>query len=1556
MKYMHWINQHLLICLLKVAALVPLSGTPIDLSVGTAAQSSTLNNFVASLAIDGVSNFTHTIRTDDDPTWQVLLPQDHVFGEITLVNRSTGAQRLRDITVQVLDFSGNVNSDFDGGTVVFSSELLNPNNELNSPSQLVVDAGGVVGNMIRVIRTPESPQDNDARALSLNEVLAEEPPQIVSFAPSAPAITPGDPFELIWEIGSSVSAVTIDNGVGDVFSATVNGEGSVTIDPGPLTTTSYEMTTMGLSGSATATIQLLVVDEPLIYSFTADTIFSQPGATVQLDWSVGGNATVLTLDGSDVSGTTGMTVAPLEDTVYQLEASNANGVVTRTVVVRVIEDGVPIISEFLASNNNGLTDEEGNSSDWIEIYNPSSVPASLAGYYLTDDATVLTQWQFPDVTIGPGEYLIVFASGEDRVDPAGTLHTNFSLSSNGEYLALVRSELSGLTVVDEFAPSFPEQEEDISYGLDWSSNEIGFFLTPTPGAMNGSIVIGFVEDTGFSFDRGFYVDPVQVEISTQTTGAQIRYTLDGSTPTALTGLVYVAGTPITISQTTVLRAAAFKDNFAPTNVDTHTYIFKADVIASPVMDTGITQDPTYAPLMDAALSAIPTVSLTFANDLGRDEQETSIEFINFEDGDTQVDAGIERFGGLVTNFPKRSARINFRRIYGPGRLNFDLFENHDWPSFQPAERYDAIELRAGNHDMAQRGAYLSNRYADDALLDMGQIAPHGRFVHVYINGVYWGQYHLRERWNDSMASEYFGGEAEDYEAVDANDGFIEDLEVYDGPGDFWAETESLAAGPNPFTNARSHVDIIDHIDFMLLYVNGRCESEFRAFGSRSQQVPFKFYLKDADGYLRSPTHDVLDDGPLDLVRELQDEGNPEYRILLADRIHKHFFNDGALTGSQGILRLQDRVTETQLSIIAECARWGFRTPQSWTDFQNNLISNQLPGQVQTLIDRFRMAEMYPDQEAPFYSQHGGVVTGSGPTISISDGSLQIYFLFGARDTDDDPYRNSLDPRLPGGGINPAATVLTFDGSGSIPTTFVQSGDAWSFLDDGSNQGTAWRGAGFVESSAWQSGPSQLGYGDGDEATVVGFVDVDPGEPGVQRNVTTYFRKSDVDIPDPSLFEDFTMTFIYDDAIAIYVNGVEVARENLSANALYDEFSNSVVVNNAFGTVQIPSSLFVSGNNTIAAEVHQRSFTSSDLSFSLSLTGNLPGGVGNSNVSEPISINTSGWLLSRTYNPSTGEWSALNEAFFAPDPVAASAANLVVSEINYNPNDPETAAELAIATDADEFEFIEIKNVSLLPVDLSGVRFSDGVDFTFGNNNVLGAGERLVLVRNISAFEERYASQVAGVIYGVDSIGQSEYSGGLSNGGEQIVLEDAQGGIIHDFTYDDDSPWPTAPDGPGFSLALINPFLPVPDHSIPTNWAASAILGGTPGLPGGVGFAGDPNADQDGDGINALLEYALGSSDFVRGDGTLSIGFDFYEVGGQVDEYLTISYVRNEHTQNALSVIPRIGEDLVSWSGVPELVLVSETDNSDGTVSVVYRSAVPVGQRPSGREFIQILVE
>ena len=165
------------------------------------------------------------------------------------------------------------------------------------------------------------------------------------------------------------------------------------------------------------------------------------------------------------------------------------------------------ITEFLASNDDTLEDFEGDSSDWIEVYNPSSSSVSLEGLYLTDDNDELTKWQFPaGASIGGGSYLVVFASDKDTLAPNGELHTNFKISTDGEYLGLVAAD--GLTVIDEYSPEFPAQTKDVSYGLTMTSSvetlvaegATAWAWAPTSGVHDATwTAVGF-DDAAFNIE------------------------------------------------------------------------------------------------------------------------------------------------------------------------------------------------------------------------------------------------------------------------------------------------------------------------------------------------------------------------------------------------------------------------------------------------------------------------------------------------------------------------------------------------------------------------------------------------------------------------------------------------------------------------------------------------------------------------------------------------------------------------------------------------------------------------------------------------------------------------------------------------------------------------------------------------------------------------------------------------------------------------------------------------------------------------------------------------
>ena len=242
----------------------------------------------------------------------------------------------------------------------------------------------------------------------------------------------------------------------------------------------------------------------------------------------------------------------------------------------------PVISEFMASNTTTLADDDGAFSDWIELYNPDPTPVNLNGWFLTDHATDKKKWTLPAVTLAPQAYLVVFASGKDRRDPAKALHTSFSLNADGEYLALVRPD--GVTATTEFAPTYPAQKTDIAYGsalvAAGSPALVASLQTPTPRAPNSAArILEPTETVKFSRAPGPFSTAFTLELSGAGTGQSIRYVLAppstaGAATPALTATSLPYTGPLTITTSVVIRAAVFAANDAAQGRSTSAHFVK----------------------------------------------------------------------------------------------------------------------------------------------------------------------------------------------------------------------------------------------------------------------------------------------------------------------------------------------------------------------------------------------------------------------------------------------------------------------------------------------------------------------------------------------------------------------------------------------------------------------------------------------------------------------------------------------------------------------------------------------------------------------------------------------------------------------------------------------------------------------------------------------------------------------------------------------------------------------------------------------------------------------
>lgn len=319
-----------------------------------------------------------------------------------------------------------------------------------------------------------------------------------------------------------------------------------------------------------------------------------------------------------------------------------------------------------------------------------------------------------------------------------------------------------------------------------------------------------VADTKFSHNRGFYSTPFQLEITTLTPGATIRYTLDGSAPSESFGDIY--SSPIPISKTSIIRAMAYKQGMAPTNVDAQSYLFLDEFVDQSSLPEGFPErwysaggdyvaakydmNPAYPDspqIIKNAITALPGVSVIMdAEDIfgadgiynngGRDnnsqwEKPCSIEFIYPDDESAgfQVNCGIQPRSHPARDARKRGFRFDFKAIYGPTKLRKNIFKGATEIAAPAVKEFDSIILRSGYMENYTGQIYdpTQNIYFRDIMTRDAQIATsgygaHNLFVNLFLNGLYWGVYDLTEAIDEDFLADYFSGNKSEWFIVKSN--------------------------------------------------------------------------------------------------------------------------------------------------------------------------------------------------------------------------------------------------------------------------------------------------------------------------------------------------------------------------------------------------------------------------------------------------------------------------------------------------------------------------------------------------------------------------------------------------------------------------------------------------------------------------------------------------------------------------------------------------------------------------------------------------------------------
>ncbi len=733
-----------------------------------------------------------------------------------------------------------------------------------------------------------------------------------------------------------------------------------------------------------------------------------------------------------------------------------------------------------AEEGNDLeVDTPDSEGDWIELHNQGIEAVDLGGWSLTDDKEDHRKWVFPAGTSIPaGGYCIVMATGFDTgpVNKTTYLHTNFKLSSGGEYLGLY--DPYG-TPRSELAPQYPPQYVFYAY----ARNDAGQFVyvdRATPGAANsGTAYLGITASPIFSSMGGLYDSAVTLQLSSPDGTATIRYTTDGSEPTETTGTVY--GTPLTLSATTVLRARCFKPGNIPSATLTQSYLLFQSAARKSIPALSLAGDQALA---FYGTNGIPTLAngegimaikggsyvgdqWTGAGDpsafnipflRGRAvEKSVSFEYYPTNGSPVYTDLGIRIAGSPYTRprYRLRSSATSMFAANANDKPSFNLFLRSDlgessleYPFFPGSKmtHFEDLRVRAGHNDMTN--PYIRDELTRRIFKGTGQVSALGVFASLYINGVWKGYYNFCERVRAAfMQQSYNSTEGWDVQQVNV---FASGDPIHWNAMITYFRTNTLS-NVNAYLGVHTYLDVDNYIDYILVNAFAAMwdwpNNNWIASRERTEAGRWRFFVWDAEGafgmngrttaYNTFTTDLTIPDAmttPNFYIPAIYTllKVSPEFRLRFADRVQKQLFKTGALTQqsmSQNFYMLRDEINpimkETTKNYLNEA-------------FHNTWITNTTRRTVffeQLIAQGLWITNTIP----PEFSQHGGDIT-TNTWISITNLNLtgSIYFT-----------TNGLDTRAPGGAVSGTLYTGAFQlkESATVKARVLCNGSDWSPLQE-----------------------------------------------------------------------------------------------------------------------------------------------------------------------------------------------------------------------------------------------------------------------------------------------------------------------------------------------------------------------------------------------------------------------------------------------------------------------------------------------------------------------------
>lgn len=602
----------------------------------------------------------------------------------------------------------------------------------------------------------------------------------------------------------------------------------------------------------------------------------------------------------------------------------------------------------------------------------------------------------------------------------------------------------------------------------------------------------------FSHTRNFYNEGFQLQLTANDKSAVIIYTLNCSKPSPENGTVYKGG--IFINSTVVVKAVAISDSDT-SKIFTNTFLFPETIVkqdkmpagfpttwggsstifADYEMDPQIVDNPMYSTEITGALKSLPAVSLTMNTDdwfnpntglyvgypnssISREKAVTA-EFI-FEKADENfsVECGVQNQGGTsIVNWkvPKQSMRLLFKEMYGPAKLKYKMFPDSDIESINTLVLDGFLYGWVHPFDETQRktSLFFRDQLASDMQNKMGWNSFHGIYVNLFINGLYWGLYDLHERPDEDFLAEYLDAAKEDFDIIKHNPNTI--VQGSNLAYNLMLEVARKGLGTaEGLKNIQKYLDIPAFIDYMILnFYLGNFDwahQNYYAARNRVLQTGFRFYTWDAEHVMRysdvnfNNVHKNDKGGPTEIHSFLKQ--NAEYRMMFADAVYKHFFNDGILTPSSLEESFLFRKNEIENAVILESARWGdyrkdisagvtYTKNEHWTPEVNKVLKEYIPNRRNIVLSQLRYAspKLFPDYMPPVF------------VLPVQTSDLQKKIELVNPNSDEGVIYYTLDgsdPRAPGGNVHGTKYVKPFvvETSSIIKARFLSKNfEIWSAL-------------------------------------------------------------------------------------------------------------------------------------------------------------------------------------------------------------------------------------------------------------------------------------------------------------------------------------------------------------------------------------------------------------------------------------------------------------------------------------------------------------------------------